>query len=220
MSDDPRAVLRAAVRPGETSTLPKGNVQLTYMGHAAVTARLLDADPEWSWEPLAADEHGLPAFDFNGDGYPVGLWIRLTVCGVTRPGYGSVVAGKSDAVKELIGDAIRNAAMRFGVGLELGHKGDLYDTPTEPVFTKTVAKKVAVREIRMATGKEEAEAKKEASSMWSAFGMDALDLTEQLVVEKVGTWLSTEEPFDQVPGSDTPGPVSEKVDEHTGEIAS
>jgi hypothetical protein len=90
--------------------------------------------------------------------------------------------------------------------------------PSPPAFTKTVAKKVAVREIRMATGKEEAEAKKEASSMWSAFGMDALDLTEQLVVEKVGTWLSTEEPFDQVPGSDTPGPVSEKVDEHTGEI--
>jgi hypothetical protein len=128
------APLRAPVKPNEVSTLPKGGTLLTYMGHAAVTARLLDCDPTWSWEPFAVDEHGLPACELNSEGYPVGLWIRLTVLGVTRPGYGSVVAKKNESVKELIGDAIRNAAMRFGVGLELWHKGDLNeDTPTESV---------------------------------------------------------------------------------------
>lgn len=97
-------------------------IHLDYVGHAAATDRLLDTDLEWSWEPLATDERGLPAFDENG-----GLWIKLTVLGVTRLGYGSA-DGKSggDAKKEIIGDAIRNAGMRFGMALDLWHKGDLH----------------------------------------------------------------------------------------------
>jgi hypothetical protein len=94
-------------------------VHLDYVGHAALTDRLLDVDPEWSWEPMGTTPEGLPAM--NG-----GLWIKLTVCGVSRYGFGSA-DGKSggDAVKEMIGDALRNAAMRFGAALELWHKGDL-----------------------------------------------------------------------------------------------
>ena len=38
-------------------------VHLDYVGHAALTDRLLDVDPGWSWEPLAADEKGLPALE-------------------------------------------------------------------------------------------------------------------------------------------------------------
>ena len=73
-------------------------------------------------EPVAFGPTGLPAVDQNG-----GMWIKLTVCGVTRLGYGSA-DGKTggDAVKELIGDALRNAAMRFGAALDLWHKGDLH----------------------------------------------------------------------------------------------
>lgn len=107
-------------------------VHLDYVGHAALTDRLLDVDLDWTWEPLAFAPDGQPAFDRIG-----GLWIRLTVCGVTRLGYGSA-DGKSggDAVKEIIGDALRNAAMRFGAALELWHKGDLHvddgdDTPRQ-----------------------------------------------------------------------------------------
>lgn len=96
-------------------------VHLDYVGHAALTDRLLNADPYWHWEPLAM-ENGLPVMDSNG-----GMWIRLTVCGVTRLGYGHA-GDKSggDAIKEVIGDALRNAAMRFGAALELWHKGDLH----------------------------------------------------------------------------------------------
>lgn len=90
-------------------------IHLDYVGHAQVTNRLLDADPFWSWEPLAWTEQGTPLFN---DG---GLWIKLTVCGVERYGFGD---GKS--VKEIIGDAIRNAAMRFGVALNLWAKIDLH----------------------------------------------------------------------------------------------
>lgn len=100
-------------------------VHLDYVGHAAATDRLLDADPQWSWEPLSFTEAGLPAFDANG-----GLWIRLTVGGVTRLGYGNAAQKPNqdpgNREKEVIGDAIRNAGMRFGMALDLWHKGDLH----------------------------------------------------------------------------------------------
>jgi hypothetical protein len=106
----------------------KNAVHLDYVGHAALTDRLLDCDPLWSWEP-AAFRDGLPAFDGTG-----GLWIKLTVCGVSRLGYGHAAAkpqmDPGSREKEVIGDALRNAAMRFGAALDLWHKGDLH-APTE-----------------------------------------------------------------------------------------
>jgi hypothetical protein len=80
-----------------------------------------------SWEPLAFGPDGLPAVDKDG-----GMWIKLTVCGVTRYGYGDA-QGKSsgNAVKERIGDALRNAAMRFGAALDLWHKGELHPEEDE-----------------------------------------------------------------------------------------
>lgn len=104
-------------------------VHLDYVGHAALTDRLLDVDPLWAWEPLAMSPDGLPVMDGMG-----GMWIRLTVCGVTRLGYGH--AGDKtggDAIKEVIGDALRNAGMRFGAALDLWHKGDLHaDNADDP----------------------------------------------------------------------------------------
>jgi hypothetical protein len=141
------ALLRAPFEAGDINKLPKpykadspkGNckecggyhglpaVHLDYVGHAALTKRLLDVDPEWSWEPLGIGPDGLPAFDQNG-----GLWIRLTICGVTRLGYGDAQGKKGgNAVKEAIGDALRNAGMRFGAALDLWHKGDFADAQVE-----------------------------------------------------------------------------------------
>lgn len=97
-------------------------VHLDYVGHAALTDRLLDCDPAWNWEPMALGPNGAPALDENG-----GMWIRLTVCGVTRLGYGHPDGKRGgDAIKEVIGDALRNAAMRFGAALDLWHKGQLH----------------------------------------------------------------------------------------------
>lgn len=99
------------------SKITTAHLHLDYAGHADVTDRLLAVDPQWTWEPMAYTAEGLPAF---GNG---GLWIRLTVAGVTRIGYGDA-PGKSggDAIKEIVGDALRNAALRFGVGLDLWKK--------------------------------------------------------------------------------------------------
>ena len=98
---------------------PTPAIHLHYAGHATITDRLNDVDPEWNWEPCAIDEFGNPRIS-NG-----GMWIKLTVLGVTRYGYGDA-QGKTghNAVKEIIGDAIRNAAMRFGVGTYLWSKSE------------------------------------------------------------------------------------------------
>lgn len=102
------------------------HVHLDFFGHAEATDRLLDADLEWNWEPLARTPEGLPLFDKTG-----GLWIKLTVAGVTRIGYGTADNGggfknEGDVIKEIIGDAIRNGSMRFGVALNLWAKSDLH----------------------------------------------------------------------------------------------
>ena len=112
-------------------------VHLDYVGHAALTDRLLDADLAWTWEPLAMTTDGLPVLDPSG-----GMWIKLTVCGVTRLGYGHAEGKEGgNAIKEVIGDALRNAAMRFGAALDLWHKGDLHaDEPKDdaPVVAEPV----------------------------------------------------------------------------------
>lgn len=162
---DPLAMLRRPFEPHHISKLPKPTkaqtdavkadfkkgtrcgvcgswhhpdvIHLDYVGHAALTDRLLDTDPAWFWEPCAFNEAGLPAFDATG-----GLWIKLTVCGVTRLGYGHAAAkpGQDPGAreKEVIGDALRNAAMRFGAALDLWHKGDLHlDTEDEKLSDPT-----------------------------------------------------------------------------------
>lgn len=106
-------------------------VHLDYVGHADVTIRLLETDPEWSWEPMALDEYGLPLFERNANGDAVRFWIRLTVLGVSRLGVGSVEPGKFEAEKQLIGDALRNAAMRFGVAVHLWSKADHHDDASD-----------------------------------------------------------------------------------------
>lgn len=142
--------LREPFPPEAIGQLPRGNVKLDYVGHATVTDRLLSVDPHWNWEPLAFTDEGLPVFEHNAGGKPCGLWIKLTVLGVTRLGYGSVEGSKAEPVKELIGDALRNAAMRFGVALDLWSKSELEsqisDTPkpekkgpTNPAPQRTVS---------------------------------------------------------------------------------
>lgn len=152
MNPETVTILREPFPPEAIDKLPKGKedkskrtkcrtcggyhdpsmFHLDYVGHAQTTSRLLDADPEWTWEPMGREESGNPALVRDSNGAPIGLWILLTVDGVTRPGFGELPASKgADGIKEAIGDAIRNAAMRFGVALDLWAKGELAHTDVE-----------------------------------------------------------------------------------------
>jgi len=118
MKPEQSDALLAPFPKSQIQQLPKGGIRLDYVSHGNVTRRLLEVDPDWNWEPLSFDDQGLPLFDERG-----GLWIKLTVCGVTRIGYGEPQGSDTyDRIKGAIGNAIRVAAMRFGVALDLWAK--------------------------------------------------------------------------------------------------
>lgn len=137
------------------------HIHIDYVGHADITARFLEVDPEWSWEPVARNvdpqllaaavatsnpdvirqvlESAPPRLDDNG-----GFWIRVTIAGVTRLGYGDAGGKRGpDAIKVAIGDGLRNAGMRFGVGLDMWRKdvepGDVSPTSQPPAQQQTNA---------------------------------------------------------------------------------
>ena len=132
--------------PKIVGKLPKGGMQLDFVGHADVTKMLIEIDPEWTWEPTAFDANGLPAYRVeNGMAHMAG-W--LTILGVRRLGVGSVMHNKPDLLKELISDFIRNAAMRFGVCLALWTKQEWEDvshTPSTPVAKPVPVKSVSAQ---------------------------------------------------------------------------
>lgn len=97
-----------------------GSPPLDYLNHAYVTRALIECDPCWTWEPMSFTADGQPLFGLDKDGNPQSLWIWLTVHGVRRPGFGACERpGTPDAVKSIVSDCIVNAAMRFGVALNL-----------------------------------------------------------------------------------------------------
>lgn len=129
MADQIQALLEAfhAYRtpdPGIVDKLPKGGTTLDYVGHAEITAILIEIDPLWSWEPVSWDENGGPSIVTLGK--HVMLWARMTVLGKTLPCVGTVEVSKIDrggeVHKELISDLIRNGAMRFGICVDLWAK--------------------------------------------------------------------------------------------------
>lgn len=136
MTPEQFAALRKPFDPSVIGKLPRAGISLDYVGHATVTDRLLEVDPEWTWEPFAVADDGGPLIRQSGKNLT--LWIRLTIAGVTRLGVGSVADNAFDAEKQLIGDALRNAAMRFGVALDLWSKNGLesehdYASPEDTV---------------------------------------------------------------------------------------
>jgi hypothetical protein len=117
------------------------------VGHADITLRLLEVDPRWSWRPMfhdvppdlmaAAVATGNPEIvnSVIGNSPPQldawgGMWMILTVHDddgheVERIGYGDAEGGRgTDQMKIIIGDGIRNAAMRFGAATELWSKAE------------------------------------------------------------------------------------------------
>ncbi len=127
MNEEAAKKLREPFPINQIGQLPKAGTTLSYVGHAFVTDRLLQVDPEWSWEPVSFDADGAPLIRWGTK--EASMWIRLTICGTTRLGVGIVAVNAFELEKQLISDALRNAAMRFGVALDLWSKQeDVPDT--------------------------------------------------------------------------------------------
>ncbi len=124
MTPEQMSALAAPFPPEQVKQVDKGFGPVDYVDHAHVTERLNQVIPGWTWEPMGRTDTGLPAFDDIG-----GLWIWLELPDGTKvPGYGEPGGRGHDAIKGAISDAIKIAAMRLGVALDLW-KG----TPVERV---------------------------------------------------------------------------------------
>ena len=133
-AEELRNILKDYAKPDPSiiQQLPKGGTKLDFVGHADITRILIEIDPYWSWEPCGWAQ-GRPAIHVeNGTAT---MWGWLTVHGKELLGVGSVKADKGDYEKELIGDFLRNASMRFGISLNLWTKNqwaDLDNEKTQP----------------------------------------------------------------------------------------
>jgi hypothetical protein len=129
--------------PKLVGKLPRGGQSLDFVGHADITKMLIEVDSEWTWEPVAFDSDGLPAYRVeNGMAHMAG-W--MTIHGVRRLGIGSVMANKPDLFKELASDYLRNAAMRFGFCLSLWTKQEWEDVSHAP--STSVAKPASAKTV-------------------------------------------------------------------------
>lgn len=125
-AEELRNILKDYAKPDPSivQQLPKGGTKLDFVGHADITRILIEIDPYWSWEPCGWVQ-GRPAIHIeNGTAT---MWGWLTVHGKELLGVGSVKADKGDYEKELIGDFLRNASMRFGISLNLWTKNQWAD---------------------------------------------------------------------------------------------
>jgi hypothetical protein len=93
----------------------QGGRTMSYISHGLVTERLNDADPDWSVERIATHTY----VDGSGALHCAGVELALTVGGVTRVEAGGPQRqdGFTNEIKNAYSDALKRAAMRFGVAL-------------------------------------------------------------------------------------------------------
>ena len=149
MSNETEALMLKAVLeqyatpdPKIVGVITKNGVNLDFVGHAEITRILIEIDPMWNWQPCGWVD-GRPAIhESNG---VATMWGNLTLLNKTLLGVGTANTivttragekfAKPDYEKELIGDFLRNAAMRFGICLNLWSKQDRDDVPPATVAT-------------------------------------------------------------------------------------
>jgi hypothetical protein len=119
--------------PKIVGKLPKGGVQLDFVGHADITRILIEIDPHWRLVPIAWD-NGRPAMNIVND--MATMWFELTLLGTARLAIGTAKANAFDLDKQLYGDALRNGAMRFGISLNLWTKNEWEDLDHNPAPSK------------------------------------------------------------------------------------
>lgn len=113
----------------------QGNRMMNYISHGLITERLNKADPGWSSEVLTEHLYKDPN---TGRLHCEGVTIALTVNGVRRVEAGGPQRqdGFSNEIKNAYSDALKRAAMRFGVALEMWES--LVDSEDDEDYTAEV----------------------------------------------------------------------------------
>jgi hypothetical protein len=96
----------------------QGNRVMSYISHGLVTERLNEVDPDWSSDVLT--EH-IYRDAQTGRLHCEGVTLRLTINGVSRVESGGPQRqdGFANEIKNAYSDALKRAAMRFGVALSM-----------------------------------------------------------------------------------------------------
>ena len=110
--------------PKIVGKLPKGGVQLDFVGHADITRILIEIDPHWRLVPIAWDNGRPEMHVVNG---MATCWFEMTLLGTARLAVGTAKENTPDCDKIVYGDALRNGAMRYGIGLSLWTKQEWDD---------------------------------------------------------------------------------------------
>ena len=134
--------------PSIVGYIQRSGVNLAYVSHSEITRILIQVDPLWEWSPCGWAD-GRPQIHVE-NGIAT-MWGILTVHGKSLIGVGSARADKADHEKELIGDFLRNAAMRFGICLNLWSKEANDDSP-RPQIRSTSTTSVTPRPPSGAVG--------------------------------------------------------------------
>lgn len=119
--------------PDCKQNITSGHLHLDYVGHADVNRVLTMIDPLWNWEPCGFTEDGQPVMTIRSNKKLV-MWGRLTLHGVPRLCVGTCDLDKEEADKEIVGDLIRNGALRHNVygGLWSKSEGADFDHVIDP----------------------------------------------------------------------------------------
>ena len=175
--------------PGIVSKMPRGGTQLDYVGHADITLILCEIDPVWHWEAAAIDPAtGGPMITTVGN--RLVMWGWLTVLGVRRMAVGTCEARKPEPEKELIGDLIRNGAMRFGVATALWSKAERAEAGAPEPAAKP---KSAAKPTKPAPAADEptVDQFKQMNALFDKLGFDTRDSKVEFVAHTIGREIAT-----------------------------
>lgn len=177
--------------PKIVGKLPKGGATLDFVGHADITRILIEIDPHWRLVPIAW-ENGRPAVNIVND--MATMWFEMTLLGQARLAIGTAKANSMDLDKVLYGDALRNGAMRFGIGLSLWTKQEWDDldhhAPAKPAPKQTgQAAKPKPEPASKPTAPLSDEQIAQFRAACEAKGLDADSVAEAAGIEPGAVWI-------------------------------
>jgi hypothetical protein len=173
---------------------PKGGRQTPFVSHGLVNKRLNKEAPGWS-SRIVATGVDVTQNPKGGLLYTADVTLELTVAGVTRAEVGTnnqPVPDRGQALKSAASDALKRAAMRFGVALDLWESLDEQDEDahyaTTPRAGTTPGREPAPRRSAAPTDRP--------AAVPSAAGPPSPAVAQALVPNGAGGMRSVDVPMD------------------------